>query len=57
MKKKKEEDSTRYGFNRSTFYPIYNFYFSSFSETQRIVTKASECGLENGKAIEGELKK
>jgi len=41
----------------STFYPIYNFYFSSFSETNRIVRKASECGVENGKGIERELKK
>jgi len=41
----------------SAFYPIYNFYFSSFSETNRIVTKASECGMENGKRIERELKK
>jgi hypothetical protein len=41
----------------STFYPIYNFYFSSFSETNRIVTEASECGVENGKGIERELEK
>jgi hypothetical protein len=41
----------------SSFYPIYNFYFSSISETKRIVTKASECGVENGKGIERELKK
>jgi hypothetical protein len=40
-----------------TFYAICNFYFSSFSETHRLVTKASECGLENGKGVERELKK
>jgi hypothetical protein len=30
----------------STFYPIYNFYFSSFSKRNWIVIKVSECGVE-----------
>jgi hypothetical protein len=32
----------------STFYAIYNFYFSASSETNRIVTKPSACGAQNG---------
>jgi len=41
----------------SSSYTIYNFYFPSFSETNRIVAKASQCGVENGKGMEGELQK
>jgi hypothetical protein len=36
----------------STFYPIYNFYFSSFSETNWIAAKASEGGAENDEGLE-----
>jgi len=57
MKKKGKKIAQDMASIASAFYPIYNFYFSSFSETNRIVTKAFECGEENGKEIERELEK